>query len=270
MVYYYYYNFLFPKKKKRVGKTSLMHRYVKNQYTGQYKATIGADFLPKQITIQTNTNNNNNNITTTTTTKNTPQNITLQIWDTAGQERFQSLGNSFYRGADACILVFDVFDKNSFDGLDKWKKEFMNTTTSSNIGSSGSSSSNQNDVPFIVMGNKADKESTSSDQRQVSNEEALHWCRSSVNGSGGIPYFETSAKSGLNVEAAFLKIATVAFERSEKKRKMESPFGGGLGGGYGNGMMNNGGRVMKGYVPPHQTVDLNRNYQSYEQNNDCC
>jgi Ras-related protein Rab-7A len=221
-----------------------MHRYVKNQYTGQYKATIGADFLPKQITIH----------------KNTPQNVTLQIWDTAGQERFQSLGNSFYRGADACILVFDVFDKNSFDGLDKWKKEFMNTTSNNN---------SQNDFPFIVMGNKADKESTSSDQRQVSNEEALHWCRSS--GGGGIPYFETSAKSGLNVEAAFLKIATVAFERSEKKRMMESPFGGGVGGG--NGMMmggNNGGRMMKGYVPPHQTVDLNRNYQSYGQNNDCC
>ncbi len=237
-----------------------MHRYVKNQYTGQYKATIGADFLPKQITIHTN----NNNITT-------PQNVTLQIWDTAGQERFQSLGNSFYRGADACILVFDVFDKNSFDGLDKWKKEFMNTTTSSNV---GGGSSSQNDVPFIVMGNKADKESTSSDQRQVSNEEALHWCRSSGDGSssggGGIPYFETSAKSGLNVEEAFLKIATVAFERSEKKRKLESPFGGGLGGGYGNGMMNNSGRMMKGYVPPHQTVDLNRNYQSYDQNNDCC
>ena len=33
--------------------------------------------------------------------------IKLQIWDTAGQERFQSLGMAFYRGADACVLVFD-------------------------------------------------------------------------------------------------------------------------------------------------------------------
>jgi Ras-related protein Rab-7A len=48
-----------------------------------------------------------------------------QIWDTAGQERFQSLGSAFYRGADCCVLVFDVNNGKSFDDLDNWRDEFL-------------------------------------------------------------------------------------------------------------------------------------------------
>ncbi len=47
-----------------------------------------------------------------------------QIWDTAGQERFNSLGTAFYRGTDACILVFDVNDRCSFESLSLWKEKF--------------------------------------------------------------------------------------------------------------------------------------------------
>lgn len=48
-----------------------------------------------------------------------------QIWDTAGQERFQSLGVAFYRGADCCVLVYDVNVMKSFDNLDNWRDEFL-------------------------------------------------------------------------------------------------------------------------------------------------
>ena len=48
-----------------------------------------------------------------------------QIWDTAGQERFQSLGVAFYRGADCCVIVYDVNSSKSFDNLDHWKDEFL-------------------------------------------------------------------------------------------------------------------------------------------------
>ena len=48
-----------------------------------------------------------------------------QIWDTAGQERFQSLGVAFYRGADCCVLVYDVNVMRSFDTLDNWHEEFL-------------------------------------------------------------------------------------------------------------------------------------------------
>ena len=49
----------------------------------------------------------------------------MQLWDTAGQERFQSLGVAFYRGADCCVLVFDVNNSKSFDALDSWRDEFL-------------------------------------------------------------------------------------------------------------------------------------------------
>ena len=48
-----------------------------------------------------------------------------QIWDTAGQERFQSLGVAFYRGADCCVLVFDVTVAKTFETLDSWRDEFL-------------------------------------------------------------------------------------------------------------------------------------------------
>merc|ERR1719231_1596660 len=89
-----------------VGKTSLMNQYVHKRFSNQYKATIGADFLTKEVMIDDKL-------------------VTLQIWDTAGQERFQSLGVAFYRGADACILVYDITNPKSFDHLDSWRDEFL-------------------------------------------------------------------------------------------------------------------------------------------------
>lgn len=89
-----------------VGKTSLMNQYVTRKFSASYKATIGADFLTKEIVIDDRI-------------------VTMQIWDTAGQERFQSLGVAFYRGADCCVLTFDVTNSKSFDTLESWRDEFL-------------------------------------------------------------------------------------------------------------------------------------------------
>ncbi|KAG4201326.1 hypothetical protein ERO13_A05G271500v2 [Gossypium hirsutum] len=89
-----------------VGKTSLMNQYVHKKFSQQYKATIGADFVTKELQIEDRL-------------------VSLQIWDTAGQERFQSLGVAFYRGADCCVLVYDVNVMKSFDSLDNWHDEFL-------------------------------------------------------------------------------------------------------------------------------------------------
>lgn len=112
-----------------VGKTSLMERFVAAKFSAQYKATIGADFSTKDVTV-------GNEL------------ITLQIWDTAGQERYQSLGTAFYRGADACVLVYDVSDAASFNKLETWRNAFI---TAADI-------KDPKDFPFVVLGNKADLE----------------------------------------------------------------------------------------------------------------
>lgn len=79
--------------------------------------------------------------------------MVVQIWDTAGQERFQSLGVAFYRGADCCVLVFDVTAPNTFKTLDSWRDEFLIQA----------SPRDPENFPFVVLGNKIDLEN-----RQVS------------------------------------------------------------------------------------------------------
>ena len=72
----------------------------------------------------------------------------MQIWDTAGQEKYQSLGYAFYRGADCCALCYDITRKDTLEHLSKWKSGFLD-----NAGQN-----NGENFPFIVMGNKCDKE----------------------------------------------------------------------------------------------------------------
>ncbi|XP_023737871.1 ras-related protein Rab7 isoform X1 [Lactuca sativa] len=81
-------------------------RYVNKKFSNQYKATIGADFLTKEVEFE-------------------DRFFILRIWDTAGQERFQTLGVAFYRGADCCVLVYDVNVQKSFDDLNNWREEFL-------------------------------------------------------------------------------------------------------------------------------------------------
>lgn len=123
-----------------MGKTSLMNRYSTGKFTGQYKATIGADFLSKENVIATDSFGQRHL-------------VTLQIWDTAGQERFQSLGVGFYRGADAALLVYDITDPHSLDNLDHWRKEFLDQVGGGLQGLGDSSTV----FPFVVLGNKMDK-----------------------------------------------------------------------------------------------------------------
>ena len=67
----------------------------------------------------------------------------MQLWDTAGQERFQSLCVTFYRGADCCILVYDVSKKESYEHLEKWHRAFTTAVDSEGI-------------PLVIIGNKSD------------------------------------------------------------------------------------------------------------------
>lgn len=165
-----------------VGKTSLMERFVEHTFSQQYKATIGADFFPKDVIID-------------------DKQVNLQIWDTAGQERYQSLGSAFYRGADACVLVYDMTDARSFEALDSWRDEFLISAAPRDPDS----------FPFVVMGNKVDVIDRA---RAVPTKKAQEWCagKSAV----PIPLFETSAMDDINVEAAFDAVARSALRRSEQ------------------------------------------------------
>ena len=81
-----------------VGKTCLLLRYANDSFSPTFITTIGIDFKIKNIEVD-------------------GKRIKMQIWDTAGQERFQSLGMAFYRGADACVLVYNITNSKSFQKL---------------------------------------------------------------------------------------------------------------------------------------------------------
>ncbi|KAK8493233.1 hypothetical protein V6N12_033941 [Hibiscus sabdariffa] len=171
--------------------------YVHMKFSQQYKATIGADFVTKELQID-------------------DRNVTLQIWDTAGQERFQSLGVAFYRGADCCVLVYDVNVSKSFDNLDNWHEEFLKQVIIMLIWfpifiSCQANPTDPRTFPFILLGNKIDLDGGNS--RAVSEKKAKDWCVSKEN----MPYFETSAKEDINVDAAFHCISKNALENEREQ-----------------------------------------------------
>lgn len=138
-------------------------------FSQHYKATIGADFLEKEIVVD-------------------GEEVSLQIWDTAGQERFQSLGVSFYRGADGCILVYDLTSTTSFESIPQWREEFLTQAALRDPAN----------FPIILLGNKADLKT----ERRVREGMAVQWCRD----KGNMPHYEVSAKENTGLDAAFLDL----------------------------------------------------------------
>ncbi len=89
------------------GKSSILRRYCENTFNDKYKCTIGVDFQIKVLKIE-------NKI------------VKLQLWDTAGQERFKVMTKSYYRGARACCIVYDITRRSSFSNIQTWAEQYIN------------------------------------------------------------------------------------------------------------------------------------------------
>ena len=124
--------------------------------------------------------------------------IQLQIWDTAGTERYNSMGQSFYRNSEACVLVFDLTLPDSFKNVENWRKDFLSSLNPPD----------PNTYPFILVGNKSDIKNNI----LVNNDEIDAYCKEHNN----MPYFSTSAKEDINLEETFAKVADLAYERNTK------------------------------------------------------
>ena len=105
--------------------------------------------------------------------------IELQLWDTAGQELFRAVTRGYYRGSIGAFLVYDVTNRDTFESISRWLTDVRATARS--------------DVVTVLVGNKCDL----SAKRQVPRAEAEAFAASS-----GMAFFETSAKTGENIEAA--------------------------------------------------------------------
>ncbi|XP_066552187.1 ras-related protein Rab-34 isoform X2 [Amia ocellicauda] len=156
-----------------VGKTCLINRFCKDAFDKNYKATIGVDFEMERFEVL-----------------GVP--FSLQLWDTAGQERFKCIASTYYRGAQAIIIVFDLNDIASLEHAKQWLEDAMkeNDPTS---------------VLLFLVGTKKDLSSPA--QYSLMEEDAIKTAKE-INAE----YWAVSALTGENVTEFFFRVASLTFE----------------------------------------------------------
>ncbi|KAG4166682.1 hypothetical protein ERO13_A13G147900v2 [Gossypium hirsutum] len=110
-----------------VGKSNLLSRFTRNEFSLESKSTIGVEFATRSIRVDDKV-------------------VKAQIWDTAGQERYRAITSAYYRGAVGALLVYDVTRHVTFENVERWLKELRGHTDSN--------------IVIMLVGNKADLENT--------------------------------------------------------------------------------------------------------------
>ncbi len=153
-----------------VGKTSLRKIYLGSDYSRGFSQIIGANFTTILIKFES-------------------VDSVAQIWDLAKHQRFSAVREVFYRGTSGCLLVFDITKRSTFENISSWIAELLKNNS-------------QRLVPMILVGNKCDIIDTAKDQ--IMFEEPEKYSKNLSSWAGfSIPYFETSAKTGENINEPF-------------------------------------------------------------------
>ncbi|XP_028322675.1 ras-related protein Rab-34 [Gouania willdenowi] len=156
-----------------VGKTCLISRFCKESFERKYKATIGVDFEMERFEVL-----------------GVP--FSLQLWDTAGQERFKCIASTYYRGAQAIIVVFDLSSVSSLTHARQWLEDAMKENDPSS-------------VLLFLVGTK--KDLSSPEQLAQTEREAIR-----LSEEIKAEYWAVSAKSGDGVRQFFFRVASLTFE----------------------------------------------------------
>jgi Ras-related protein Rab-11A len=160
-----------------VGKTSLLRRFVKNQFETKHIKTVGVDISKQPIVVDIDGKKTN---------------ITLLFWDLAGQVVFHLLHKVYLNGAMGIMIAFDLTREKTLTNVEGWK----HIVTKHGYG----------DVPTILVGNKADLKA----ERTVKQEDIDAMMKK----LGIVHYFEASALDGQNVAQLFESVAKNVFKSS--------------------------------------------------------
>ena len=148
-----------------VGKTSLITQYCEGMFEEDYKPTLGANIIRKDVNLED------------VSTK-----VRLIMWDLAGQEKYSVIRSMYFQGCVGAFLVYDITRYHTFDSINsKWLKDFKRYV--------------KKEGAYILIGNKSDLK----EQRAVTVEKGKQ-LSDKINASNSI---ETSAKIGENIEEAF-------------------------------------------------------------------
>jgi len=159
-----------------VGKTSLIKQFCENKFDLHTRSTVGVDFKICDTIVRKD---------------NQDYKVKLQVWDTAGEEKYKSLTSTFYRNADAAVIVFDISREVTFQSVSFWLKSVHQYCP--------------RDIYTILVGNKCDL-SSNIDDTKIENFWYQH----------DLYYFETSAKSSYKVEETFQKLASDLLSRNQQ------------------------------------------------------
>ena len=176
-----------------VGKTSVVYRFVQDDFQENREPTIGAAFLTQRCRLEDRL-------------------IKFEIWDTAGQERFHSLAPMYYRNAQASAVVYDITKAASFEKAKNWVKELQRQANPHivialvgnklDLVSDKLDLKAEEDSDKIVESDDTDEDAAPAAQREVACSEAQQYADEM-----GLLFFETSAKTGENVLETFTEIA---------------------------------------------------------------
>ncbi|XP_071994369.1 ras-related protein Rab-34 isoform X2 [Engystomops pustulosus] len=158
-----------------VGKTCMINRFCKDVFDKNYKATIGVDFEMERFEIL-----------------GVP--FSLQLWDTAGQERFKCIASTYYRGAQAIVITFDLNDISSLEHTKQWLQDALKENDPSS-------------VLLFLVGSKKDLISPS--QYALMERDALKVAKEMQ-----AEYWSMSSLTGENVKEFFFRVASLTFESS--------------------------------------------------------
>ena len=156
----------------KVGKTSLRKKYLGLGFPTEYLETLGADFSIK-------------------TTDFHDLNLRYQIWDIAGQPRFNQIRKSFFMGAMAALVLYDVSERRSLTSLANWIDELF------------SSNGKGTRIPVVIIGNKIDLRESIDCVTTSEGQTAVKKIQEKYQVVDSVKFLETSAKTGEKVNYAF-------------------------------------------------------------------
>eukprot|EP00253_Pinus_taeda_P000186 PITA_00186 len=134
-----------------VGKSQILSRFARDEFSLDSKATIGVEFQTRTVVID-------------------HKSVKAQIWDTAGQERYRAVTSAYYRGAVGAMLVYDITKRQTFDHVPRWLEELRNHA--------------DNNIVIMLVGNKCDLDNLravpTEDAKEFAQKEGLFFLETSA------------------------------------------------------------------------------------------